>query len=535
MPAILNHILSLIAKCSSLNSLKQSHAHIITHGLCSNNLVAVKLVSISSQILGHIGYARTIFDSLSSSANVYLWTAMISSYSHQSSPLARVAVVMYRMMLNHRIPPNNFTMSTVLKACSTLKASVEGKQIHTHSAKLGFSSSIFVQTALLDMYSKLGDVEEASRLFDSMAEKNVVACNAMIACRVRARDTESARQIFDQMSQRDAVSVATMMTGYAGSGDTMAARELLDQMHAEDVECWNALIAGYYQGGEWDRSVKLLNEMLLNSVRPNHATMAVLISSCGQLGALRAGMQLHGFLHKITMNVYVNNSLVSMYAKCGGMNEAYNVFVDMPERDLVSYNAMITGLANHGLVEDVLNMFRKVLERGVGPDAITFLGILTACSQNGLVDLGLHYFERMRSYAVEPSADHYACIVDLFGRAGSVEKAYGVVKSMPVEPHAGVWGALLNACRCYGHIRIGGISAGELFRIERENPGNYVLLSNIYASASLWGGVRETRGLMRGSLGVKAAGCSWIELKDGVFEFVMGDEENPKSRKFMMF
>lgn len=277
MPAILNNILSLIAKCSSLNSLKQVHARIITHRLCLNNFVAVKLVTVSSQILGHIGYARTVFDSLSSSANVYLWTAMISSYSHQSSPLARDAVVIYRMMLHHGIPPNNFTMSTVLKACSTSKASVEGKQIHAHSTKLGFSSSIFVQTTLLDMYSKLGGVKEASRLFNSMGEKNVVACNAMIACRARACDTESAREIFDRMPQRDAVSVATMMTAYAANGETTAARELLDQMHSEDVECWNTLIAGYCQGGEWDRSVNLLNEMLLNSVRPNHATMAMLI------------------------------------------------------------------------------------------------------------------------------------------------------------------------------------------------------------------------------------------------------------------
>ncbi|XP_020703485.1 pentatricopeptide repeat-containing protein At1g74630 [Dendrobium catenatum] len=365
MPAIINNILKRIYYCSSLNSFKKIHAHIIIHGLRLNNLVAVKLVIFCSQALGHIGYARLIFNGLLSSANVYLWTAMITSYTHQHSELAREAIVIYHMMLNHGTYPNNFTLSTALKACSTLKATNEGKQIHVHSTKLGFNSSIYVQTTLVDMYAKFGLVEEARYVFDNMAVKNVVTCNVMMACNVKDGDIESARGMFDQMSQRDPISLATMISGYAMNGSILTARELFDQMPVKEVSSWNALIVGYCHGGEWDQSIKLFNEMQLNRIKPNHVTMAILLSSCGQLGALRFGRQLHGFLHKICFlkNVYVSNSLLNMYAKCGSLQDAHDAFVDMPEKDIVSYNAMITGLANHGHGEEALELFQEVLER----------------------------------------------------------------------------------------------------------------------------------------------------------------------------
>lgn len=533
MPAILTNILKRIDSCSSLNSLKQTHAHIIIHGLRSNNLVAVKLVTVCSQTLGHIGYARLIFNNLLNSANVYLWTAMITSYSYQLSELTREAIALYHMMLNHGTYPNNFTLSTVLKACSTLKATSEGKQIQAHSTKLGFSSSIYVLTTLLDMYAKFGLVEEARYLFDNMEDKNVVTCNAMMSCHVKYGDIESARGIFDQMPQRDSISLATMISGYAMSGTMLPARELFDQMYVKEVNSLNALIVGYCHGGEWNQSIKLFNEMQMHFVKPNHVTMAILLSSCGQLGALRFGSQLHAFLIKFCflMNVYVNNSLVNMYAKCGSLQEAYSVFLEMPSKDIVSYNAMITGLVNHGLGEKAFTLFQEVLERGIQPDTVTFLGILTSCSQSGLTDLSQHFFECMRSYAIEPSADHYASIVDLLCRKGLIEKAYNLVKTMEVEPHEGVWGALLNACSTQNNVEIGRIAAEELFKMEPENPGNYVILSNIYARAYFWEGVREVRCFMRGKGVTKSAGCSWIELNNEVYEFVMGEEGNPLAKE----
>ncbi|KAG0498179.1 hypothetical protein HPP92_002870 [Vanilla planifolia] len=533
MSTILCDILKRIKQSRSLKSLKQTHARIIICGLSWDNHLAVKLVTCCSQTLYQVCYARTIFDWLFRSANVYLWTAMITCYSHQQSEVSKEAITIYRMMLKEGSCPNNFTISAVLKACSFLKATCEGRQIHAHSIKLGFVSSIYVQTTLIHMYTKFGWVQEACYLFDNMTEKNVVTYNAIIACHVSAGNIEAARGTFDQMSQRDAISWNTILYSYAYNGDVVAALQLFEQMPVKETNSWNALIVGYSHRGEWDHCLKLLTAMQLNFATPNCVTMAMLMSCCGQLGALIVGRQLHGFLHKFCspVNSYVFNSVVDMYAKCGSIHESYSVFFDMPEKDIVSYNTIINGLANHGHGKEALILFWESLKRKIQPDVLTFLGILTACSQSRLLDLSPRYFECMRSFSIEPSTDHYACIVDLFGRVGLVEKAYEIVKSMLSEPHAGIWGALLNACSIYCHVEIGRIAAQELFKLEPENPGNYIILSNIYARAHLWGGVKEVRCLMRGKGVAKNAGCSWIELNNQVYEFVSGDVDNPLSEE----
>ncbi|PKA63410.1 Pentatricopeptide repeat-containing protein [Apostasia shenzhenica] len=533
MPITLNNILKWMEKCTSFRSLKQIHAQITINGFLCDNLVAVKLVSFCSKTLGNVSYAGMIFNSFLGSANVYLWTAMIASYSTQELEVIRGAIVTYRMMLKLGTCPNNFTISAVLKACSSLKAITEGKQVHAHSTKLGFISCVYVQTTLIDLYAKSGWVHEAKYLFDNMAEKNVATCNVMMSCHVKAGDVTAARGVFDQICRRDTVSWTTMIYGYAINGHMFAANEIFDQMPEKEINAWNSLMIGYSHTGEWNQSIKLFMEMQRSFVKPNQATMAMLMSSCAQSGAAIVAKQLHGFLQKscITLGLYVYNSLVDVYAKCGIMHEAISVFLEIPKKDVVSYNTLIIGLANHSYVERALKLFHEMLDSDIQPDTITFTGILNACSQNGLVNLALYYFDCMKNYAIMPSADHYACIIDLFGRLGFIDRAYELVKTMEVEPHAGVWGALLNACSKYCHIEIGRIAALELFRIEPGNPGNYILLSNIFAKAHLWEGVKEVRCLMRRKGVAKAAGYSWIEVNNQVCEFIMGDANHPFSEE----
>lgn len=530
MQAILENTLLNLERCTSLKTLKQIHAQVFINNMQNKNYVAVKLVSFCSKILGDIGYARQIFDASKYSANVFLWTTMIATYSNQSEG-AREAILIYRMMHEHGAHPNNFTLSAVLKACSFLKAIREGEQVHVQSTKLGFSSSNYVLPTLLDMYAKCGLIQETKYLYKSMTEKNVVACNSMIACCANAGDLESARRIFDEMSQRDSISWSIMISGYARNGNMLAAKEVFDQIPEKEIKSWNALIISYSRNGDWNNCIQLFNEMRLGHVQPNHVTMATVMSACGQLGALKVARQFHGILHKnfVEMNIFVYNSLVDMYAKCGAIHEAYKIFSEVPVKDLVSYNVMISGFGSHGHEEDALKLLNEMLERGIMPDKLTFLGILYACSQMGNLELCQYYFNCMRSdYGVEPSADHYACMVNLLGLAGHVEEAYDLVKTMSTKPHAGVWGALLDACSTHNHVKVGEIAAGELYRIEPENPGNYILLSNIYARAHLWDKVKEVRCLMRGRGVTKMAGFSWIEVNEKVHEFIMSDTSHPQ-------
>jgi len=530
MQAILENTLLWLEKCKSLRTLKQVHSQVLINGLQNENYVAVKLVSFCSKTLRNIGYARMIFDASKSSANVFLWTTMITSYSNHQSDIVREAILIYRMMHEQGAHPNNFTLSSVLKACTFLKAISEGEQIHAHSTKLGFSSSTYVLTTLLDMDAKFGFIKEQEYLYRTMPEKNVVACNSMIACYTKAADMEAAARFFSVMSNKDSVSWSIMVSGYASNGNMLAAKEVFDQIPEKEIKSWNALIVGYSRNGDWNNCIEIFNEMRLKNMKPDHFTVASVMSACGQLGVLRVARQLHGTLHKncIEINVFVYNSLVDMYAKCGAIHEAFRVFTKLPAKDVVSYNVMISGFASHGHGEDALKLFSGMLERGIQPDRITFLGILYACSQIGHLELCQYYFNCMVSdYGIEHSVDHYACMVDLFGRTGFIEKAYDLVKTMTVKPHAGVWGALLNACSTYCHVEIGEIAAHELFRIEPENPGNYVLLSNIYARSHLWDKVKEVRCLMRGKRVAKMAGFSWIEMNDKIHEFLNGDASHP--------
>lgn len=456
---------------------------------------------------------------------------MITAYSQHQSALTGKAILIYKQMLQHEIQPNSYTLSSVVKACSFLSAAREGGQIHVHAVKLGLNSDLYVQTTLMDMYAKFGCVEAATHLFETMAVRNVVVCNAMIVCYTKAGYIEAAREIFDAMSERDSISWTAIISGYTNRGIMRTAEDLFGRMPERDVAAWNALITGYSHSGDWHRALELFNEMQLENVKPNQVTMAVVISVCGQLGDLEKAKHMHSYLKKSDMeiNVHMFNSLVDTYAKCGSVDEAYRLFCQMPVRDIVSYNAMILGFANHGHVEDALELFRNFLESGEQPDRITFLGVLTACSHAGLLDVGRHYFKSMtKDHAIKPSVDHYACMVDLLGRSGFIREAYELVKTMEVEPHAGVWGALLGACRIHCNVEVGEVAAEKLFEIEPENLGNYVLLSNIYARAQMWEDVAKVRRSMRARGMPKTAGCSWIEVDNRVHNFLIGDVSHPQ-------
>jgi pentatricopeptide repeat protein len=337
---------------------------------------------------------------------------------------------------------------------------------------------------------------------------------------------------FDQMPERDVVSWNTVIAGYAQNGSIEDASQLFGRMPEKDVISWNTMIAAYAQIGHGEEAMKLFCQMQRVGVRPIQTTFTSLLSASASLASIEQGKQHHTYIFKIgfSSEVFVGNALIAMYAKCGHIDDARQVLDEMPERDVVSWNSLITGFALHGRGKEALQLFEQMQLLDIKPNNTTFIGILSACSHAGLVDEGWQYFYSMnRDNCITPTAGHYACMVDLLARAGCLKEAEEFIDEMPFKLDAVAWGSLLGACRVHVNTEVAKRAAEHLFELEPENAGTYVLLSNIYAAAGRWNDAAKIRILMKDRGVKKKPGCSWIKVKNKVHTFVVGDRLHPQT------
>jgi pentatricopeptide repeat protein len=310
------------------------------------------------------------------------------------------------------------------------------------------------------------------------------------------------------------------------------AREVFDGMPARDKVSWTALIDGCAKNGHHEEAIDGFHAMLRNGVEPDYVTLVAVISACAEVGALGLGMWVHRFVAKqgLEHNVRVANSLVDMYARCGQVELARQVFGKMRKRTVVSWNSMIVGFAANGRCADAIEHFEAMREAGFRPDAVTFTGVLTACSHAGLTDEGLRYYDAMRSeHGIAARMEHYGCVVDLLGRAGRLDEAMKVVMTMPMRPNEVVLGALLAGCRMHGDVDMAEQLMQDLLEQDPGGDSNYVLLSNIYAADGKWDGVGKVRSLMKARRVKKTPGHSAVEIAGDVHEFVCGDRSHPQA------
>lgn len=336
----------------------------------------------------------------------------------------------------------------------------------------------------------------------------------MIVGYANAGDLASAKHIFDRMPVRNVVSWTVLVVGYCKAGEVIQARQLFDRMPEKTLITWASMITGYSQCGMPIESLALFRELERRRIEPDAVTMVGVISAAAQLGSAELAIWIGSYVdHKrIERNERVLTALVDMYAKCGNVEKALLVFKEIPFPDAYSYTALINGLATHGHELQALEIFKRMQQEAINPDPITFVGVLSACSHAGLVDQGLEYWESMvRDYGMERRADHYGCVVDMLGRAGRLKEAHAMILSMPMGPHPGSLGALLAACRTYANIEIAEKVAKDLFKLEPENSGNYILLSSIYAERGQWEEAARVRGMIRGRQFNKLPGLSWID------------------------
>lgn len=438
---------------------------------------------------------------------------MIRGSAQSSNPLN--AILLYTQMENRHVKPDNFTFPFVLKACTKLSWVKMGFGIHGKVVRYGFESNKFLRNTLIYFHANCGDLSVARTLFEGSAMRDVVPWSALTAGYARRGELGVARQLFDEMPVKDLVSWNVMITGYVKQGEMESARKLFEEVPKRDVVTWNAMIAGYVLCGSHKQALEMFEEMRHAGERPDEVTMLSLLSACADLGDLDVGLKIHCNILELysgDFSILLGNALIDMYAKCGSIERALEVFRGMRDRDVSTWNSVIGGLAFHGHAEESINLFMEMRTLKVRPNEITFVGVLVACSHAGKVEEGRSYFNIMRNeYNIEPNIKHCGCMVDLLGRAGRLNEAFEFMDSMEIEPNAIVWRTLLGACIVHGNVELARRANEQLLEMRRDQSGDYVLLSNIYASRGEWDGVEKVRKLMDDSGVRKEPGCSLVE------------------------
>ncbi|KAE8659676.1 Pentatricopeptide repeat-containing protein [Hibiscus syriacus] len=465
------------------------HAHIIKSGFSPNTNISIKLLILYLKT-GCLKYASQMFDELplhTLSAYNYL----IGGYLKHGKVQESLSLV--RRMVYSGEKPDGFTFSMILKASASASACGSsrvmlprflGKMAHAQMVKLDVEPDEVLYTALLHSYVKIGKFQYARTVFDMMSENNVVCSTALI-------------------------------TGYMNNGSVEEAENVFNETIEKDVVVFNAMIEGYSKSVESaKKGIEIFVDMQRLSFRPNISTFASVIGVCSVLSAVEIGQQVQGQIMKTEffVDIKIASALVDMHAKCGRIEDARRVFDYMPEKNVFTWTSMIDGYGKNGNSNEALELFYVMQECCVEPNDVTFLSALSACGHAGLLAKGREIFESMeRDYSIKPKMEHYACMVDLLGRAGRLDLAWELVMGMTQKPSSDVWAALLSSCRLYGDVQMASLAANELCKLNAESrPGAFVALSNTLAAAGKWDGVSELREMMKVRGMSKDTACSWV-------------------------
>ncbi|KAL6348264.1 hypothetical protein AAG906_005558 [Vitis piasezkii] len=478
--------------CKTMQDLKQLHAQMIKTAQIRDPLAAAELLRFSA-LSDHrdLDYARKIFRSMHR-PNCFSYNTLIRALSESNDPCDAL-LVFIEMVEDCSVEPNCFTFPS-------------RRQVHGLAVKFGLDSDEFVVSNVVRMYLTCGVMEDAHRLF--YRRVFVDGCDGI---RDKKRRVDG-----------DVVLWNVMIDGYVRIGELEVARKLFDEMPQRSVVSWNVMIAGYAQSGHFKEAVEVFREMQMAEAPPNYVTLV----------SLGKWVHLYAVRDNIGVDDVLGSALIDMYAKCGSIEKALQVFEGLPKRNVVTWSTIIAGLAMHGQAKDARDHFEDMERAGVMPSDVTYIGLLSACSHAGLVDEGRWFFDHMvRVSGLEPRIEHYGCMVDLLGRAGLLEESEELILNMPIKPDDVIWKALLGACKMHGNVEMGKRVAEHLMELAPHDSGSYVALSNIYASSGNWEAVAKVRLMMKEMDVRKDPGCSWIELDGVIHEFLVEDDSHPKSEK----
>ncbi|PHU20369.1 putative pentatricopeptide repeat-containing protein [Capsicum chinense] len=465
--AICNNLLSL-TQSRSLPKGVALHALIIKLGIQILPLVSHHLINFYSKLQRPLDSTQVFHEAHFKSSTT--WSSVISSLAQNEQPL--LALQFFRQMLrNEVIRPDDHILPCVTKACGILCDYRIGESVHCLALKIGFEGDVYVGSSLVDMYAKCGKIEIARKVFDDMPDRNVVS--------------------------------------------------------------WSGMIYGYAQMGEDEEALRIFKVALGEGLDVNDFTFSSVIRVCGNSTLLELGKQIHGLCLKTSYDSssFIGSALISLYSKCGLVENAYHVFDGVPVRNLGMWNAMLIACAQHGHTKKVFGLFKEMESVGMKPNFITFLCVLYACSHAGLIQEGKFYFDLMKKHGVEPGNQHYASLVDCLGRAGKLQEAVQVIEKMPMQPTESVWGALLTGCRIHRNTELAAYVADRVFELGPVSSGVHVLLANAYAAAGRYQEAAKARKMLRDRGVKKETGLSWVEEGNKVHTFAAGDRSHSKSKE----
>ncbi|XP_026389779.1 pentatricopeptide repeat-containing protein At1g15510, chloroplastic-like [Papaver somniferum] len=561
----------VLRTCGGIQDLsrgKEIHVHVVRFGFESHVDVINALITMYVKC-GDVYSARLLFDKMRKKDRIS-WNAMISGYFENEEFLE--GLKLFLKMQSLEIQPDLMTMTSVISASELLGDEKLGSAIHGYVIKTGFCIDVSVNNALIQMHCSIGSLVEAENLFCRMKVKDVVSWTAII-CGYEKNElpnkaVESYKQMVVEGVNPDEITIASVLSACSSLGllDTgiklhkLANRtrliqytivrntliemyskcrlvdkalEVFKQIPEKNVISWTSMIFGLRINNRSLEALTLFRQMK-SSLKPNLVTLVAVLSTCANLGALMCGKEIHAHVLRSGLDLvrFLPNSLIDMYVRCGKMDYAWVQFEMYEEKDVSSWNIMLTGFAERGQGKQASDLFRRMTVEGVNPDEVTFISLLCACSKSGMVNEGREYFDIIKNlYAITPNLKHYACMVDLLGRAGFLQEALEFIENMPLKPDPAVWGALLNACKIHKNVELGELAAKYIFEMDSESVGYYLLLCNLYSAVGRWYGVASVRKIMSENGLTVDPGCSWVEVKGSVHAFLSGDESHPQIKE----
>ncbi|KAM3733017.1 hypothetical protein ACB098_11G102800 [Castanea mollissima] len=518
-----------ISACASLGDAragKEIHGRIYRHEQELNGKVSNCLVNMYGKC-GLLKSARLVFDA-TLKPDLVSWTSILSSYCQCGENVEGLKIFMRSQ--EDGVEVNEFSCASVLGACASLENLKVGMQVHPLVIKCGLGFDNFVVTALINLYAKCGELDYAHQAFMEVDKPQLQAWTALMGgCAQQGKAIEAFDLFHKFHSLGLKPSERTFSSVLGALADTVDV-EVGTQLHSLIIKMGfnsfifvgNAILDFYSKCGHHGEAIELLKDMLIEGFEPNLHTYPSIFSICGDIPAIEWGKQTHCHILKpgFDSNVVVGSALIDMYAKCGRLSEARKVFDILVTKNLVSWNTILVGYAQHGFGREALEIYNIMRSNGIKPNGITFLGVLSACGHVGLVEEGWHHFNSMiKDHGIPPRTDHLASLVSLFARKGQTKRAFELIRSFPMESNKVVWRCLLSGCKIHKDVALGRYAAEKILSIDPEDTSAHIMLSNIFAEAKMWDEAAQVRKIMKEKVLKKDTGYSWAELKNSIYYF----------------